>query len=657
EYDGAGRLTRITDDHDPLDPTDDRGVEWSWDSLSFPIRETQNGVAVERRFDGVGNLLATVYPGGGPVLEASYDALDRCETLTLASDERSTLLCRTEYAGPGSRLVLEELGNGLETRYDYDGRRRLLSLETRSPATTISGRIYAYDRGDNRVSERWLERGAGAGHEGRAYEVDSLGRFVAAEPVVLDAGGGVIGPGDFGESLRWLLDGAGNWVRYETAAATREASFDALNQDTDDEHDAGGNRAADDGRRYVVDALNRLIAVLAADGGAARERYAYDGTGRRTTRTVVAGDGSSSTTDFLHAGDHVIEERTGGELSARNYQAPTGIDYLVARDDPENGLRWLHRDVVMSTTALTDEAGQVVERCEYQPFGTPRFLDADLRPVLDGDGQPLQESAAGNPYLFTGRHLDGTGLYYFRQRYLDAERGRFLSRDPRRDPINTGNLFSYAGLNPLVYNDPWGTAGEWRFEWSWSKAGNMLKNLGLGVVDKIRETHDAASNALAWGIWNSPVAVSIRAATNPEYTRDEIIRDLKSAGQMVAGVGSALNNWIELHRRAVKADAALSDEEWMRTRAAGIVIGGAGAAIALETMLAAEVAAAARVASTVDKVADAADAGADLARTQRGTRAASSAGDIEDLATTARMPGPDFHDAPTGRIPGPQGPG
>ena len=40
-------------------------------------------------------------------------------------------------------------------------------------------------------------------------------------------------------------------------------------------------------------------------------------------------------------------------------------------------------------------------------------------------------SAIGNPWMFTSRQLDEeTGLYYYRARYYDTFKGRFLQKDP-----------------------------------------------------------------------------------------------------------------------------------------------------------------------------------------------------------------------------------
>jgi len=87
--------------------------------------------------------------------------------------------------------------------------------------------------------------------------------------------------------------------------------------------------------------------------------------------------------------------------------------------------------------AVTDGSGNVVERYEYTDFGDPTVLDLNYDPVAGN------ESAIGNPYLFTGRRYDPeTGLYWYRTRYYDPVGGRFTSRDKIGtwgDPFNLGN--------------------------------------------------------------------------------------------------------------------------------------------------------------------------------------------------------------------------
>ncbi|WP_161491656.1 RHS repeat-associated core domain-containing protein [Sedimentisphaera salicampi] len=85
----------------------------------------------------------------------------------------------------------------------------------------------------------------------------------------------------------------------------------------------------------------------------------------------------------------------------------------------------------------------------------------------DPNGQPLDESAVGNPYMFTGRRYDSeSGLYYYRARYYNPALGVFHSRDPL-GYIDSMNLYAYCGNNPVNYADPMG--GDLRNYTSWRK--------------------------------------------------------------------------------------------------------------------------------------------------------------------------------------------
>ncbi|MFH1778323.1 MAG: hypothetical protein ABH952_12370, partial [Candidatus Omnitrophota bacterium] len=68
---------------------------------------------------------------------------------------------------------------------------------------------------------------------------------------------------------------------------------------------------------------------------------------------------------------------------------------------------YYHYDGLGSVTEITDAAGTVIEKYEYDAFGNTTIKD-----TLDN---VLNESAIGNPYGFTGRRLDTeTGLYHYR---------------------------------------------------------------------------------------------------------------------------------------------------------------------------------------------------------------------------------------------------
>lgn len=98
--------------------------------------------------------------------------------------------------------------------------------------------------------------------------------------------------------------------------------------------------------------------------------------------------------------------------------------------------------------ALADGTGAVVERYRYSAYGSVT--------ILDPNDNEIPESAVGNHYMFQGRRFDPeTGLYYYRNRMMSSELGRFLQRDPL-GYVDGWNLYAYVGNNPILYGDPLG---------------------------------------------------------------------------------------------------------------------------------------------------------------------------------------------------------
>jgi len=107
-------------------------------------------------------------------------------------------------------------------------------------------------------------------------------------------------------------------------------------------------------------------------------------------------------------------------------------------------VEYVHTDGLGSVVAVSNAAGQVIERREYEPYGH------QLTPALaDGPG-------------YTGHVQDAaTGLTYMQQRYFDPELGLFLSIDPvtaYESPVGHFNLYRYANSNPFANIDPDGRA-------------------------------------------------------------------------------------------------------------------------------------------------------------------------------------------------------
>ena len=484
QWDGLDRPTRYFENNNPNDADDDHVLAFTYDSLSHPLSENQDNILVNRQYDGVGNKLNTVFPDALRRLERDYDRLDRCTAVTVHSDTTTTL-CQTDFAGPGLRRITDNFGNGVETTFHYDAKRRIKLMRSRHGAALITGRGYTYDRNDMRISERWLEKMETNGDKGRVYVLDSLNRMTEALSVVLKESGEVVSQGPPAEAYKWQLDGVSNWVMAQTPKGSRNTTFNVLSQDVAFGHDGDGNRSSDANHTYVYDGFNRLVEVWNAKATIKQESYTYDTTGRRVTRTVYH-NSQSTVTRYVYDADHVIEERTGSSI-VRNYHGEE-IDRLIARENSSDDFVWFHGDAVNSTTTLTDNNSNVLERYEYTPFGEVRILDASLQPIVDNLGYEVGESSLLNPYLFLGRRLDGTGLYFFRHRYFDPKHGRFLQRDARHDPLNFGNLYAYAGNNPLAYIDSWGLSGKFSMAEFGKQAAKHYDAFAGGFLKKVKSS-------------------------------------------------------------------------------------------------------------------------------------------------------------------------
>lgn len=101
-------------------------------------------------------------------------------------------------------------------------------------------------------------------------------------------------------------------------------------------------------------------------------------------------------------------------------------------------VEYVHTDALGSPVAVTNQAGAVIDRNDYEPYGA-----VIGKPQFQGVG-------------YTGHVHDATTtLTYMQQRYYDPQIGRFLSVDPiaASGPRNF-NRYSYAADNPYRFTDP-----------------------------------------------------------------------------------------------------------------------------------------------------------------------------------------------------------
>jgi len=163
--------------------------------------------------------------------------------------------------------------------------------------------------------------------------------------------------------------------------------------------------------------------------------FKYDAVGRRIEKMI-----NTTTTKYLYDGLDIIQEIQG--TAKTNYIRTLNIDEPLARIKADGTVRYYQTDVLGSVIALTDQTGAVKTTYAYDPFGNT---------TVSGE-------ASDNPFQYTGRENDGTGLYYYRARYYSPELQRFISEDPIG--LAGGiNMYVYVSNNPVMLTDPTGLAG------------------------------------------------------------------------------------------------------------------------------------------------------------------------------------------------------
>ena len=187
-------------------------------------------------------------------------------------------------------------------------------------------------------------------------------------------------------------------------------------------------------------ARNQLTNML----GAVAATFAYDGVGRRISRTV-----SSTTEKYAYDGlDTVLQKDSGGSVAARYFRG-LSIDEPWQRIDSTSTRDYM-ADALGSTVAMADTNGVIRGQYAYEPFGATTMT-----------------GALTNSYKFTGREDDGTALYYYRARYYHPALGRFVSEDPLDGILRLFaesvtrstsdiNLFVYGYDSPVMLIDPLG---------------------------------------------------------------------------------------------------------------------------------------------------------------------------------------------------------
>ena len=494
EYDDRSRAVKMTDQ---MNRAETYAYDTSDNLLSLTDRKGQTTTYI---YDQMNRLTKATYADGS-YTDYSYDAAGR---LIAAADSLSGAISYTynDYgcstcSGRGMDRIAQETTPHGSVSYTYDalGRRTSMTVAGQSAVN------YAYDVNSRLTNINTLINGVTSNFN---ISHDDLGRRTS---LVLPNGVTTNYSYDIAnrllslqhkdplntvlESLGYTHDANGNIVSMSRPGVNlpfpnpvTNTSHDEANQmftfnDKTITYDDNGNMTSVTNTcgttNYTWDVRNRLIGIsgFAPDCSALTASSKYDAWGRRIEKTI-----NGKATQYLYDRYDIVQEIESGAVSA-NYIRTGNIDEPLVRIKSDGSVRYYQTDALGSIIVLTDETGAVRTTYAYDPFGSVS----------------VSGEASDNPFQYTGRENDGTGLYYYRARYYNPELQRFISEDPIGLAGGDINFHAYVGNNPISLIDPFG------LDWV-----DDLANFSAGMGDTISSGFGLTS---LWG-WDQGLTGWVR---------------------------------------------------------------------------------------------------------------------------------------------------
>lgn len=497
EYDADGNPIKLTDPrgketgmtYDVMDrlktQTDPLGntAELSYDKAGDLIEEVaRSGKVTTYAYDPLRRLEAARFGVSGLTAESTigyeYDDADR---LTHVSDSASG-----EYAisrDPFGRIESLEGPTGtIGYSYDAAGRREAMS------ASGLEAVSYSYDNADRLT-------GLSRGSESVALEYDAADRPTAimlpdgikqeygynsasqTTSISYKDGATTLGGIEYAYDANGQLEATwGSYARLDLPQTLNPIEYNADNElvkrgGSELSYDKDGNVLSDGASEYTWNARGELSGI----SGESNASFGYDPFGRRVSKTL-----GGTTTELLYDQANVAEESEEGAPTAALLMGPRP-DQLFARTTSSGTDSYL-TDRLGSTVALANGSAEVTTSYSYEPFGASSSSGA----------------ISDNPFQFTGRETDGTGLQYNRARYYSSETGRFISQDPAGFEGSGTNLYWYTYGDPLDFIDPSGMCGYICVPNPLAPLENLGNDAAQQVGNWVTDAPSAASDAAGW---------------------------------------------------------------------------------------------------------------------------------------------------------------
>ncbi|MFK4148214.1 RHS repeat-associated core domain-containing protein [Streptomyces sp. NPDC004065] len=455
DYDANGNLTTLTDARGNT-------TSWTYDNADRPKSATDPlGAQALFAYDTAG-FLAKATSRSGQVATAEHDLLGRPKTTRYGVDAlgqaESTVTYGYDDKDRLQQITDSQAGKQSFAYDDYDRR-----VSSTSPTGTVT---YGYDNDDRRTSmtaagtstaygydKSGILTSVTTGSQQVTFGLDTVGREKTVSlpggitrttgydstgvirSITYARGAKTVGDLTYTRDARALQTGlTGSLAKVALPAAESGTQFGKDNRITTYggrgfTYDADGRLKNDGLRTYTWNARGELTGLTRAGTVSA---FGYGPLGDRVSKTT-----GGATSRYLTDGSNPLVEQDGSGATKATV-ATSGLDQFLTRTESGRTQVYL-TDALGTVVGLANPDGTVATTYAYDPNGTPTASGA----------------ASSNPYTFTGRENDGTGLLYYRDRYYDPQTGRFISQDPIGHS-GGANLYQYALSSPTTYSDPSG---------------------------------------------------------------------------------------------------------------------------------------------------------------------------------------------------------
>lgn len=432
QYDSRSRVTSV-------EIANSHKQAFAYDNLNR-VTQTTETIGTNKSFtsqtiyDGFGRVVQEVFPSG----YSTINGFDKFGFLVKVSDTNGKIIWEAKEANERGQLT-KVLQGGRESTIDYDAKGLPLSitspnilsmaylfnakgnLEKRTDNLTAQSENFGYDN-LNRLTTWSVAKNGTVVNNSISYD-PTLGNITAKSDI-----GYTMNYGESGQPKHALTSIGGVPVNL-VGSSNQKTSFTNFNK----------------------------VSVI---GQGADTLSVYYGVGQQRIKGVFKTNNTTTLTRYYH-GNYEEEVSPSGNIRKIHYiHGGNGLAAIFVQNGGKDSLYYTYTDYQGNLLAVTNEAGTVLQKLAYDPWGARRNPDDwtqrdNRKSFIFARGYTMHE------------HLDQFGLINMNGRIYDPLLTMFLSPDKFiQSPNNVLNYnkYSYCINNPLKYvdldgnryTDPWG---------------------------------------------------------------------------------------------------------------------------------------------------------------------------------------------------------